>query len=197
MSSKDARTQIESLVRQLNQYSYEYHVLDEPTVDDAVYDGLMQQLKKLEADHPECVSAQSPTQRVGSELLSEFKKVQHSGRMLSLNDVFSKADVEAWLKRIEKLIPGKKHEFFTDIKMDGLGCALVYQDGIFVQAITRGDSFVGEDVTTNVKTIQNVPLQLRREKGLESFLVGRTEIRGEIVMYKKDFEDCYPPLHHY
>ena len=107
--------------------------------------------------------------------------------MLSLNDVFDRAEVEAWVQRMDKLLPGRTHEFFADIKMDGLGCALIYQDGLFTQAITRGDSYIGEDVTNNVRTIANVPLRLRREKGYEHFLVGRTEVRGEIVMLKKDF----------
>jgi DNA ligase (NAD+) len=172
----------------IEKYSYQYHVLDNPTVDDAVYDSLFGELKKLEAEYPELVTADSPTQRVGNELLGGFQKVTHSARMLSLNDVFDRSDVEAWVKRIDKLLPGRTHEFFTDIKMDGLACALIYQDGAFTQAITRGDSFVGEDVTANVRTIKNVPLKLRRHPDYERFLVGRTEIRGEIVMLKKDFD---------
>ncbi len=171
----------------LNQYSYEYHVLDSPTVSDAVYDSLFGELKKLEAEHPEFVTHDSPTQRVGSELKGGFAKVRHSSRMLSLNDVFDTQEVEAWVKRMDKMLPGRKHEFFADVKMDGLACALVYQDGVLVQAVTRGDSFVGEDVTNNVRTIANVPLRLRNAKGYESFLEGRTEVRGEIVMLKKDF----------
>lgn len=172
----------------LARYSYEYHVLDNPSVSDAVYDSLFGELKLIEAEYPELITADSPTQRVGNELLGGFKKVRHSQRMLSLNDVFDKADVEAWVKRMDKTLPGTKHEFFADIKMDGLACALIYQDGLFVQAITRGDSFIGEDVTSNVRTIKNVPLRLHKTKGFEIFLKGRTEIRGEIVMLKKDFE---------
>lgn len=171
----------------LAKYSYEYHVLDSPSVDDAVYDSLFGELKKIEAEHPELITPDSPTQRVGNELLGGFQKVQHSSRMLSLNDVFDRSDVEAWVGRMDKLLPGTKHEFFADIKMDGLACALVYEDGIFVRAVTRGDSFVGEDVTANVRTIKNVPLSLRKADGFEQFLSGRTEIRGEIVMLKKDF----------
>jgi DNA ligase (NAD+) len=171
----------------LNKYSYEYHVLDAPTVSDAIYDSLFGELKQLEAEHPDLVTMDSPTQRVGNELKGGFAKVQHSSRMLSLNDVFDPHEVEAWVQRMDKLLPGTKHEFFADIKMDGLACALIYQDGIFTQAITRGDSFVGEDVTNNVRTITNVPLRLRSAKGYEQFLTGRTEIRGEIVMLKKDF----------
>ena len=172
----------------LAQYSYEYHVLDAPTVSDAVYDSLFGELKSLEAARPELVTPDSPTQRVGSELLGGFKKVTHSTRMLSLNDVFSHDDVAAWVSRMDKLLPGRTHEFFADTKKDGLACALVYVDGVLTQAITRGDSYVGEDVTANVRTIQNVPLRLRTTPGYEQFTVGRTEVRGEIVMLKKDFE---------
>lgn len=171
----------------LAKYSYEYHVLDQPTVADSVYDSLFGELKKIEAEHPELITADSLTQRVGSELLGGFKKVEHSSRMLSLNDVFDREEVEAWVTRMDKLLPGRTHEYFADIKMDGLACALHYQDGILVQAVTRGDSFIGEDVTSNVRTISNVPLRLRESKGFEQFLQGRTEIRGEIVMLKKDF----------
>jgi DNA ligase (NAD+) len=162
-------------------------VLDQPSVDDGVYDSLFGELKKIEATHPELITLDSPTQRVGNELLGGFKKVEHSSRMLSLNDVFDKAEVEAWVVRMDKLLPGRTHEYFADIKMDGLACALVYQDGVLVRAITRGDSFIGEDVTANVRTIKNVPLRLRNESSFEQFLLGRTEIRGEIVMLKKDF----------
>lgn len=171
----------------LAKYSYEYHVLDKPSVSDAVYDSLFGELKQIEAKHPELITSDSPTQRVGGELLGGFKKVQHSSRMLSLNDVFDKAEVEAWVVRMDKLLPGHIHEFFADIKMDGLACALTYEDGLLVQAVTRGDSFIGEDVTANVRTIKNVPLRLRAAKEYGQFLSGRTEIRGEIVMLKKDF----------
>ena len=169
-------------------YSYQYHVLDQPSVSDAIYDSLMAELKTIEAEHPELITSDSPTQRVGSELLGGFQKVQHATRMLSLNDVFDVKEVEAWVVRMDKLLPGRTHEFFADIKMDGLACALIYQDGLLVQAVTRGDSFVGEDVTQNVRTIASVPLRLRESAGFKYLLQGRLEIRGEIVMLKKDFE---------
>jgi DNA ligase (NAD+) len=169
-------------------YSYQYHVLDQPSVSDAIYDSLMAELKTIEAEHPELITTDSPTQRVGSELLGGFQKVQHATRMLSLNDVFDIKEVEAWVVRMDKLLPGRTHEFFADIKMDGLACALIYEDGLLVQAVTRGDSFVGEDVTQNVRTIASVPLRLREAKGFEYLLQGRLEIRGEIVMLKKHFE---------
>lgn len=172
----------------LNLYSYQYHVDDAPSVSDAVYDALFNELKQLEHAHPEMIVADSITQRVGSELKNGFQKVAHSTRMLSLNDVFDIEDVRAWVTRIDKLLPGTTHEFFADIKMDGLACALVYHDGVLTQAVTRGDSFVGEDVTSNVRTIKNVPLRLRTSEQYSQLLVGRTEIRGEIVMLKSEFE---------
>ena len=186
--SNDARRILE-LKKLLSSYSYEYNVLDAPTVSDAIYDSLMAELKALEAAHPELITPDSPTQRVGSELLGGFKKIRHPTRMLSLNDVFDAADVESWVERMEKLLPGVKHEFFADIKMDGLACALIYQDGLLVQGVTRGDSYIGEDVTNNIRTIKNIPLRLRDDDtSVHAFSTGRTEIRGEIVMLKKDFE---------
>lgn len=173
----------------LNKYSYEYYVNDKPSVSDAIYDSLMDELKKIESSNPELITIDSPTQRVGNKLLDGFQKVHHQRRMVSLNDVFDKSEIEAWIKRTDKLMPGQRHEFFTDIKMDGLACALIYVNGVLAQAVTRGDSFVGEDVTNNVRTIKNVPLRLHEAPGFEQFLRGRTEIRGEIVMLKRDFEE--------
>jgi len=187
MTQHQPNNRAAELRAQLAEYSYEYHVLDSPSVSDAVYDSLFQELKAIEAAHPELVTSESPTQRVGGELLGGFKKVEHSSRMLSLNDVFDVEEVRAWVVRMDKQLPGQTHEFFADIKMDGLACALIYENGIFVQAITRGDSYIGEDVTANVRTIANVPLRLRASNGYEHFLNGRTEIRGEIVMLKNDF----------
>ena len=184
MNSKQRAAELRKLV---NQYNYEYHVLDAPSVSDAVYDSLMKELRELEAADPSLITPDSPTQRVSMMPLTKFAKVTHSRPMISLNDVFDRSEVEAWVKRMDKQLPGTTHEFFCDIKKDGLACALVYQDGVFVQAITRGDGFVGEDVTMNVRTIQNVPLRLRDSAEYGQFLKGRTEVRGEIVMYKDDF----------
>lgn len=172
----------------IGKYSYEYHILDNPSVSDEVWDSLLAELKGIESSHPELITKDSPTQRIGSVLVGGFKKIKHSKRMISLNDVFDRADVEAWVKRMGNLTPGMKHEYFTDIKMDGLACAIIYQDGLFTQAVTRGDGFVGEDVTQNVRTIKNVPLRLISAPGCEQFLHGRTEVRGEIVMLKSDFD---------
>ncbi|HUS26280.1 MAG TPA: NAD-dependent DNA ligase LigA [Nevskiaceae bacterium] len=168
-------------------YRYQYHVLDTSTMSEAAADSLKHELAQLEEKYPDLVTADSPTQRVAGAPLPGFTQVRHSSRMLSLNDVFSRDELQAWVERIAKLAPGHKPEFFVDLKMDGLACALVYEDGVFKQAVTRGDGFVGEDVTTNVATIDSVPFHLRTDKKHALFLKGRTEIRGEIIMYKKDF----------
>jgi DNA ligase (NAD+) len=182
------RQRLEELKGLLNRYSYEYHTLDMPSVDDAVYDSLYSELKQIEAQHPEWVSLDSPSQRIGNQALEKFEKVAHAKTMISLNDVFDRSEVEAWVVRMEKLLPGTAHEYFCDIKKDGLACSLVYEDGELVRAVTRGDGEVGEDVTQNVRTIKNVPLRLRHSKQFSTLLQGRTEIRGEIVIYKKAFE---------
>jgi DNA ligase (NAD+) len=172
----------------INDYRYNYHVLNKSIMSEAAADSLKHELTQIEESHPELITPDSPTQRVAGEPLPQFKKIQHSSRMLSLNDVFDEAEFDAWVARVKKLANTDDIEFFMDIKMDGLACALVYENGMLTQGITRGDGFVGEDVTANIRTIESVPLRLRRSKGYEKFLAGRTEIRGEIVMYKEQFE---------
>ena len=174
------------LLELLNRYSFEYHSLDAPSVSDAVYDSLFSELKKIEAENPSIISPNSPSQRVGNVAKGGFEKIPHASRMLSLNDVFSEKEVFEWFARIKKLNPLLKEEFFCDIKMDGLACSLIYEDGEFVRAVTRGNSFVGEDVSSNVRTIKNVPMFI--SSGPDFLRKGRTEIRGEIVIFKEDFE---------
>jgi DNA ligase (NAD+) len=188
MSHAAAKERVAKLRELINDYRYHYHVLDESTMSEAAADSLKHELSELEAAYPDLITPDSPTQRVAGQALPGFVQVRHQTRMTSLNDVFSRDEVAAWVERTEKLAPGHAREFFVDIKMDGFACALIYQDGKFVQAVTRGDGFVGEDVTTNVATLDSVPLDLRRAKGYEQFLHGRTEIRGEIVIFKRDFE---------
>ncbi|MBP7767107.1 NAD-dependent DNA ligase LigA [Candidatus Saccharibacteria bacterium] len=183
----DPSNRISELRKIITQYSHEYHVADHPSVSDAVYDGLWRELKQLESENPNLVTPESPTQRVGSVAQEKFDKAPHSQPMISLNDVFSQEDVEAWDKRVRKLLPDQKYDYFCDTKKDGLACALVYQDGKLIQALTRGDGRIGEVVTTNVRTIKNIPLELRNSPGFEKFCTGRTEIRGEIVIYKEEF----------
>ena len=124
MTKQQAQKRVTELRQLMAKYSYEYYVKDEPSVSDAVYDGLMQELKQIESEFPDLITADSPTQRVGGQVLAEFKKVAHSVRMISLNDVFSRDEVEAWVVRMDKLLPGRQHEFSAEIKMDGLACAL-------------------------------------------------------------------------
>ncbi len=188
MTEKQAAQRIAKLRDLINDYRYHYHVLDESIMSEAAADSLKHELSQLEAEYPELITPDSPTQRVAGAPLPGFKQVTHSSRMLSLNDVFDEAEIQAWQERITKLLPsGAKLEYFADIKMDGLACALVYEDGVLVHGITRGDGFVGEDVTANIRTIDSIPLRLRHQKEFAHFSKGRTEVRGEIVMYKTDF----------
>src|SRR6476469_977072 len=157
MTKQQAKERIEKLRTLIADYRYHYHVLDESLMSEAAADSLKHELSQLEEQFPDLVTADSPTQQVAGEPLPGFTQVRHSQRMLSLNDVFSRDEVEAWMKRTDKLAPGRSHEYFLDIKMDGLACALIYENGVLQQAVTRGDGFVGEDVTSNVRTIDSVP----------------------------------------
>ena len=210
MKKSEANARILKLRELINEYRYHYHVLDESIMSEAAADSLKHELTLLETKFPELITPDSPTQRVAGKPLDKFEKVRHERRMISLADVFSEGEIQDWISRNEKLIPGGKiEEFFTDIKMDGLACALKYKDGIFVQAVTRGDGMVGEDVTQNVKTIQNIPLRLSGPEGHTSFsdtlkgarpslwsskgmrasnTLSEVEVRGEIVIFKDDFE---------
>lgn len=182
MKKTEAEARITKLREIINDYRYHYHVLDESIMSEAAADSLKHELSQLEAEFPELITPDSPTQRVAGKPLDKFQKVTHEKRMISLADVFSEAEINDWISRNEKLVPGGKiKEFFTDIKMDGLACSLKYKDGLFVQAVTRGDGLVGEDVTNNVRTIENIPLSIDEP--------GEVEVRGEIIIFKKDFDD--------
>ena len=182
MNRSEAKKRIEKLVSQINKYRYHYHVLNESIMSEPAADSLKHELALIEEQFPDLITSESPTQRVAGEPIPGFIKVEHSQRMLSINDVFNQEEVEAWFKRIKKLNPSIEQEFFADLKMDGLACALVYENGMLVRAVTRGDGYVGEDVTHNVRTIQSVPLKLRGQ------FSGKVEVRGEIIMYKEDFD---------
>ena len=188
MKKNEAEYRINKLKELINDYRYNYHVLDRSIMAESAADSLKHELSRLEEQFPEFLTSDSPTQRVAGQALDKFEKVTHVVPMISLSDVFNKTELEAWVKRIKKLTPKNIHEYFCDIKMDGLACSIIYQDGLLSQAVTRGDSRVGEDVTSNVRTINNVPLRLRKSHKTKKFLQGRTEVRGEIVMYKKDFD---------
>ena len=182
ISKEEAIARIEKLRELINEYRYNYHVLDKSIMSESAADSLKHELTKLEEQFPDLITPDSPTQRVAGKPLDKFEKVRHEKRMISLADVFSEEEIKDWISRNEKLIPGGRiKEFFTDIKMDGLACALKYKNGLFVQAVTRGDGLVGEDVTQNVRTIQNIPLKISETSDVE--------VRGEIILFKKDFEE--------
>ena len=187
LNRQEAEERLAKLRGLINEYRYKYNVMNESIMSEEAADSLKHELTELETAYPNLITPDSPSQRVAGQPLPAFKSVPHSQRMLSLNDVFDEAELQAWINRVTKLVPNDSLEYFLDIKMDGLACALHYEDGQLVRAITRGDGFVGEDVTANVRTIDSVPLSLRAAKGYEKFLEGRTEIRGEIVMYKAEF----------
>ena len=183
---EQATERVQKLRKIIDDYRYHYHVLDESTMSEAAADSLKHELTRLEEQFPELITPDSPTQRVAGQALDKFTKVTHRSRMISLQDVFDRGEIVAWVERMKKLRPITE-EFLCDIKMDGLACSLIYEDGVLMQAVTRGDGQVGEDVTMNVRTIQNVPLRLRENQKFAHFLRGRTEIRGEIVMFKEQF----------
>lgn len=181
-SQSEASKRAEKLREKIRELNHHYYVLDEPSATDAVYDSLTRELKQIEADYPDLAVADSPTQRVSGEPLDKFRKISHSSPMLSLHDAFSPNEEIEWLERITKLEPRvAKSAFYCELKMDGLACSLKYRDGLFYQAATRGDGYVGEDITAQVRTIQAVPLRLRGESK------GEIEVRGEIYMPKKSF----------
>src|SRR5690606_9940304 len=180
--------EIERLRREIEEHNYRYFVLDAPTIPDAEYDRLMQRLRALEAEHPELVTPDSPTQRVGGRPADEFREVRHSKPMLSLENAFKMEDLLAFEKRVtDRLrangIDATEIEFVGEPKLDGTAISLRYEDGVLVLAATRGDGMVGEDVTRNVRTIRGVPLRLRTRKPPAVF-----EVRGEVFMPKRAFE---------
>ncbi len=184
MEKQEAEKRILKLRELINDYRYHYHVLDESTMSEAAADSLKHELSQLEEKYPDLITPDSPTQRVAGRPLDKFEKVTHERRMISLADVFSTEEVREWVSRNYKLVPAQtKFEYFTDIKMDGLAMSLHYRNGILERAVTRGDGLVGEDVTMNVRTIENIPLKLRGENIPEV-----VEARGEVVIFKEAFE---------
>ena len=176
--STTIQQRIEELKEQLNRWSHEYYVEDKPTATDADYDKAYHELVALEVEHPEFVTPDSPTQRVGGEVLDQFQKVTHTNPMLSLSNAFSKEDLEEFDARLRKLT-NRAIEYVCELKIDGLSIALTYQNGQLVLGATRGDGTIGEDVTGNVRTIKSVPLSLKEPWNIE--------VRGECYMPKKSF----------
>lgn len=177
-----AQQRIQTLSETLNRYSYAYHVLDEPIVPDSEYDRLFNELIALEEKYPDLVKPDSPSQRIGAEPLSAFEKVKHRFAMLSLQNGFTDADIQAFDTRILQAIGENEIEYEAELKFDGLAVNLRYEKGILVEASTRGDGLIGENITENCKTIRSIPLRLLGEDVPEVF-----EVRGEVLMFKDDF----------
>ena len=172
------------LVKELNHHIYNYHVLDAPTIPDAEYDKLFRELQALEARYPQAVSADTPTSRVGAAPIPEFKQVTHAVPMLSLNNGFADEDIDNFDRRVrEGLDTPQAVDYAAELKFDGLAMSLRYENGVFVQAATRGDGYTGEDVTANIRTVRVIPLRLHGDAVPDVL-----EVRGEVLMFKQDFE---------
>ena len=181
--SSSISEQINHLRTTLEQHNYNYYVLDTPSIPDSEYDRLLRELSALEMQHPEFLTADSPTQKVGGAALSKFEQVAHQVPMLSLDNAFSEEEFTAFNRRIkERLMSTDELTFCCEPKLDGLAVSIIYRDGVLVQAATRGDGFTGENITQNVKTIRNVPLKLRGDYPKE------LEVRGEVFMDSAGFD---------
>ena len=200
MDKKNAKKRILKLRETINRHRYLYHILNKQEISDDALDSLKRELGRLEQIYPEFIRPDSPTQRVEGAPFKEFKKIIHKTRMLSLNDVFNEKEFNEWVLRIQKLLPKGEDAapFFAESKFDGLAVSLIYRNGVLFKAATRGDGFTGEDVTLNIKTIESVPLNLsaradspkKIKNNLEKkILSGEIEIRGEIIISKKNFKE--------
>lgn len=186
MNSSEVKKRIAKLTSEINHHRYLYHVLDKQEISDGALDSLKRELEDLEKKYPQFKAADSPSQRVGGKALDKFVKVRHSQRVLSLVDAFSQQDIEDWRDRNEKILGEKIKSYFVELKLDGLTVVLTYQDGVLKKAVTRGDGQVGEDVTSNVKTIESIPLSLRQSKKIKT--PKQLEVRAEVIMHKDVFD---------
>jgi DNA ligase (NAD+) len=182
MKEKSPAERVAWLTAELNRHLHAYHVLDAPTIPDAEYDKLFLELQQLEASHPELAAPDSPTLRVGAPPLAQFEPVTHAVPMLSLNNGFSDEDIENFDRRVREGLDVVEAEYAAEVKFDGLAINLRYENGLFVQAATRGDGYTGEDVSANIRTIKGIPLRLHGDS-LPSVL----DVRGEVLMFKADF----------
>jgi len=188
--SADIEKTIEKLRDEIRYHEYRYYVLNDPEISDAKFDELMRQLQELEQQHPELITPDSPTQRVGGKPAEEFAKVRHSAPMLSLDNTYSVDELRDFDRRVRELSGRERVAYVAELKLDGLSMALTYEEGVLMRGLTRGDGITGEDVTQNVKTIRSVPLKIDSKK-LE--VIGRPrkfEVRGEVIMTRKAFREA-------
>jgi len=184
----DIEPQIEELRDKIRHHEHLYYVLDAPELSDADFDQLMQELKKLEAEHPELITPDSPTQRVGGKPLEGFVKVAHSSPMLSLDNAYNEEELRDWERRVRELAETDKIDYVCEFKLDGLSMALIYRDGRLLRGVTRGNGSVGEDVTFNVRTIRSVPMSIPPATIKKAGLPKEFEVRGEVIMPLRSFE---------
>ena len=188
-SADDPAARIAALRREIEHHSYQYYALDNPTISDGAFDSLMADLRALEAAHPELVTPDSPTQRVGGYVGEQFAPVVHEQRMYSLDNAMDLGELDAWMERVREACGGSLPPLCCELKIDGSSIALTYEDGLLARAATRGDGTTGEDVTVNMRTVRDVPLRLREEaRAAIAPGVGGLELRGEVYMPKKSFE---------
>ena len=181
-ATKDLEKKIEALRDKIRHHEYRYYVLDDPEITDAEFDVLMDQLKKLETEHPTLITPDSPTQRVGGKAREGVLKARHSSPMLSLDNTYSQDELRNWERRVHELSGRTDIEYVCELKLDGMSLALHYEDGKLVRGITRGDGTTGEDVTPNVRTVRSIPLSISKEKLKESGIPPDFEVRGEMLM---------------
>src|ERR1019366_8887174 len=182
MSSSAIEKKIEALREKIRYHEYRYYVLDDPEISDADFDALMNELKRLEAQHPALVTPDSPTQRVGGKPREGFVKAKRSSPMLSLDNAYSEEELRDWEHRVHELSGRTDLEYLCELKLDGMSLALVYSDGRLKRGITRGDGSVGEDVTLNVRTVRSVPLVIAKDKLKKAGIPADLEVRGEMLM---------------
>ena len=182
VASKDLSQKIESLREKIRHHEYRYYVLDDPQISDAEFDQLMNQLIKLETEHPDLITADSPSQRVGGKPREGFLKVRHSSSMLSLDNTYSEDDLRNWERRVHDLSGQKEIEYVCELKLDGMSLALHYEGGKLVRGITRGDGSEGEDVTLNVRTVRSIPLSISKDALKKAGIPADFEVRGEMLM---------------
>ncbi len=183
-TNASAKQRIEKLRAALRTYDHQYYVLSQPSISDFEYDRVMQQLIELEQQHPELLTPDSPSQRVGGEPTKEFPTVTHEVPMLSLANTYSEEELIDFDRRVRSALGEQKYQFVAELKIDGVAISLVYRKGIFIQGATRGDGTQGDEITANLRTIRSIPLRAENGKGLPKDF----EVRGEIFMSKKDFE---------
>ncbi|UTO18816.1 NAD-dependent DNA ligase LigA [Acinetobacter sp. Z1] len=185
MEQNSVIEQMRQLIQLIAKHNHAYYVMDQPAISDSEYDHLFHQLKALEQQYPECIQADTPTNKVGGQALSKFESVTHVIPMLSLGNVFNQEDLFAFARRIDERLPNQKVQYDVELKLDGLAISLWYENGVLVRGVTRGDGETGEDITQNVKTIRNLPKVLSSQhQAIPDFL----EVRGEVLMPKQGFE---------